>query len=76
VFLIRARLGLTSADTFPYPPTQLFTDVPTTHPFFSFIQKMKEQGITAGCSATTYCPDDPNTRGQMSVFLTRGLLTQ
>ena len=34
---------------------------------------MKDLGITSGCSFTQYCPDDPNTRGQISVFLARGL---
>jgi hypothetical protein len=29
--------------------------------------------ITVGCSATSYCPDDPVTRGQMAAFLTRAL---
>jgi hypothetical protein len=33
---------------------------------------MKQFGITSGCTATTYCPDDPVTRGQMAVFIMRG----
>jgi hypothetical protein len=33
---------------------------------------MKQLGITAGCGPTTYCPDDPVTRGQMAVFIMRG----
>src|SRR5262249_42678299 len=28
--------------------------------------------ITQGCSATTYCPDDPVTRGQAAVLIVRG----
>jgi hypothetical protein len=75
VFIVRARLGLASTDTFPFQSTPFFTDVPSTNIFFSFIQKMKELGITAGCGPSTYCPDDPNTRGQMAVFIIRGLLT-
>lgn len=73
VFLIRARLGLTSADPFPYTTGPYFGDVGAQHMFFPYIQKLKELGITAGCSATGYCPDASNTRGQMAVFVIRGL---
>jgi hypothetical protein len=72
VFIVRARLGLTSTDSFPYPVTGYFTDMPSSSIYFSYVQKLKEMGITAGCSATTYCGGDPNTRGQMAVFVTRG----
>ena len=34
-----------------------------------FIQKMRELGITSGCTATTFCPNDNVTRGQMAVFI-------
>ena len=69
VFIIRAVEG---REDFQFPPDPFFTDVPATHPFFKYIQRMRQLGITAGCSATTYCPDDPVTRGQMAVFLVRG----
>ena len=57
----------------PAPATATFGDVPTSHPFFQFIEALKASGITAGCSATQYCPDAPLTRGQMAVFLSKGL---
>jgi hypothetical protein len=75
-FLVRASLGITPADTFPFPAGAFFTDVPANHPFFSFIQLMRVRGITSGCTANTYCPNDPVTRGQMAVFLVRGLIAQ
>ncbi|MBV6464874.1 MAG: hypothetical protein PGMFKBFP_00139 [Anaerolineales bacterium] len=68
VFVIRALLG----GNFTAPATPSFTDVPTTHPFFNYIQKLKDLGITSGCTATTFCPDDPVTRGQMAAFVIRG----
>lgn len=75
VFLIRARLAI-QAPTIPFAPTTpFFTDVPPNHPYFPFIQKMKELGITTGCSPTTYCPDAFTTRGQIATFLVRGFLT-
>ncbi|MCC6363758.1 MAG: VCBS repeat-containing protein [Bryobacterales bacterium] len=75
VFIVRARFGLTSGQTFPVGIAPYFGDVAGTHAFFSFIQKMKELGITSGCTATTYCPDATTTRGQMGVFIIRGLRT-
>jgi hypothetical protein len=71
VFIIRAMLG--EGFTFPEPP--YFTDVPATHPYFKYIQKLRELGITAGCTATTYCPDQVMTREQMAVFLVSGKLS-
>ena len=49
------------------------TDVPTTHPFFRFVEAMAASGLTGGCGANQYCPDAPVTRGQMSVFLASAL---
>ncbi len=34
-----------------------------------FIEKLAADGITGGCSATAFCPNDPVTRAQMAVFL-------
>lgn len=75
VFLIRGRLGVTQPTQFSYNASPYFLDVPTNHIFFPFIQKMKDLGITVGCSATSYCPDDQNTMGQMAVFLIRAFNT-
>lgn len=75
VFIVRARLGLASGDPLVFPATGFFSDVAANHPFYSFIQKMRQLAVTGGCTASTYCPDDSTTRGQMSVFIVRGLLT-
>ena len=40
-------------DTFSYSQTPYFTDVDGGHPQFPWIQKMKELGVTSGCTATT-----------------------
>ncbi len=73
-FIIRARLGLLYTDLFPVSTAPFFTDVGNGNLFFSYIQKMKELGITSGCTATQYCGAGTNTRGQMAVFLTRAFL--
>jgi hypothetical protein len=59
----------------PPPATASFNDVPTTHPYFQFIEALKASGITGGCQASPplYCPDSPLTRGQMAVFLAKAL---
>jgi len=59
----------------PAPATATFNDVPTTHPFFQFIEALHASGITGGCSAAPplYCPDNPVTRGQVAVFLAKAL---
>jgi hypothetical protein len=55
-----------AAATFP-------NDVPTSHPFFRFVEALAAAGITGGCSAGSFCPNDPVTRGQMAVFLATAL---
>jgi hypothetical protein len=37
------------------------------------INRLKEAGITAGCTETTYCPSGAVTRGQMAAFLKRAI---
>jgi hypothetical protein len=55
------------------PATADFTDVPTGHPLFQFIEALYQSGITAGCGGGKFCPDSPLTRGQMAVFLAKAL---
>lgn len=58
----------------PAPGTATFpNDVPTTHPFFRFVEALAAAGITGGCAGGSYCPDSPVTRGQMAVFLAAAL---
>jgi hypothetical protein len=57
----------------PAPVSATFSDVPTTHPFFRFVEALSRSGITAGCGGGNFCPDDPITRGQMAVFLAAAL---
>jgi hypothetical protein len=57
----------------PPPAGATFTDVPTSHPFFQFVEALAASGITGGCGGGNYCPDAPLTRGQMAVFLAKAL---
>jgi hypothetical protein len=74
-FIIRTRLRVRFDQTFTFLTNQFFTDVTTSDLFFSYVQKMKELGITSGCTATEYCGGGFTTRGQMAVFVIRALFT-
>lgn len=69
VFIIRALFG----ETFDYTLTPFFTDVSDTSQFFKYVQKMKDEGITTGCTATEYCPVNNVTRQAMAAFIIRAL---
>ena len=62
------RLAVSTA-----PGVATFTDVPTTHPFFRFVEAMVSSGLTGGCGNGNFCPDTPVTRGQLAVFLSTAL---
>jgi hypothetical protein len=67
VFLLKAKLG---ADHVPPPATgTVFTDVPVSHPFASWIEELSDMGITGGCGGGNYCPAASVTRKQMAVLL-------
>ncbi len=57
----------------PAPAAATFNDVPTGAQFFQFVEALAKSGITGGCGAGAYCPTQPLTRGQMAVFLAKGL---
>ncbi|KJR40836.1 S-layer homology region domain protein [Candidatus Magnetoovum chiemensis] len=79
VFIIRAmtQRGIidvaNTTDDFIYSTTPYFTDVADTHWAFKWIQKLMETGVTAGCTATEFCPDAEVTRGQMAAFIVKAL---
>jgi len=56
--------------------TPYFTDVPATAFGFAWIQRMAQDMITTGCSPTTFCPDNPVDRGDMAIFIMRGLFNE
>ena len=57
----------------PAPSVATFSDVPTSHPYFKFVEALAAAGITGGCGGGKFCPDTPLTRGQMAVFLSVAL---
>ena len=65
----------------PYnKPTPTFADVPASHPFYGYIERLADPAswsggaVTSGCDTgppRLYCPASNNTRAQMAVFLLR-----
>ena len=51
--------------------THRFSDVPTSAFYHAHVSWLADNGITTGCAAGKYCPNDPVTRGQMAAFLHR-----
>jgi hypothetical protein len=74
IFLIRMRYG--AAYVFDFPATPYFTDVGPATFGWNWIQRMKEDNITSGCSYNTYCPTNPVTRGDMATFVMRGAFNE
>ena len=79
IFIERARLGLALAGSpnFSYPSTPYFTDATAANEFaFPWIQRLRADNITGGCTATTYCPGSTVIRGDIAIFLMRGAFNQ
>lgn len=52
-----------------------FDDVPTTNPYFHWVETVYVDGVTGGCNASPllYCPTNPVTRQQMAVFMLKAV---
>ena len=48
-----------------------FSDALRTHPFYVKIETLLHNGVTGGCSPTSYCPSQTVTRDQMAIFLAK-----
>ena len=70
VFLLKTKEG---AGYTPPPATGTFADVPQADIFAPWIEELYVRQITGGCQASPllYCPDNPNTGGQMAVLFTK-----
>jgi hypothetical protein len=69
VFLLKSKHGSAYV---PPTCTGVFNDVACPgNPFADWIEQLFEEAITGGCGGNNYCPNNPNTRGQMAVFLTK-----
>jgi hypothetical protein len=67
-FLLKAEHG---SDYVPPACAGAFADVTCPSLFADWIEQLAAEGVTGGCGGGNYCPLNPNTRGQMAVFLTK-----
>lgn len=70
-FLMRAR-----GQTQLLSATPTFVDVPRTNPFYGWVERLYEQGVTTGCARNQsnqllYCPTAIVPREQMAAFVVR-----
>ncbi len=70
---LQENLSAATPKTWTLHVGQSFSDVPTSQPFYAKIETLLHSGITAGCTATAYCPGDTVSRSQMSLFIGRGI---
>ena len=66
VFLLKAQHG---SSYVPPMCTGIFSDVSRPSQFANWIEQLDNENITGGCGSGVYCPGNPNTRGQMAVFI-------
>jgi hypothetical protein len=57
----------------PAPAVATFSDVPTSHWAYQYIEALAASGITGGCGAGAYCPGNTVTRAEMAVFFAKAL---
>ena len=69
ILLLRAKHG--GSYTPPAATGTRFEDVPATHWAAAWIEQLAAEGISLGCTATRFCPENLVTRAEMAVFLTR-----
>jgi hypothetical protein len=69
VLLLRSKHGASYVP--PAASGTIFTDVPLSNPYAPWIEQLVFEGITSGCTATTYCPSGSVTRAQMAVFFVK-----
>ncbi len=68
VFLLKTKHG---SSYIPPACAGIFGDVPCPSQFADWIEQLFHESITGGCGGGNYCPGNPNTRGQMAVFLVK-----
>ncbi len=66
--IVRAKYG----EDFPFTQAPHFTDVPPTHSFFKYVQKLKDDGITT--ASGTFLANNTTTRAEMAAVISRAFL--
>jgi hypothetical protein len=68
VFLLKAEHGSAYV---PPPCAGVFADVSCPSTFADWIEQLAAEQITGGCGGGNDCPLNPNSRGQMALFIVK-----
>lgn len=71
LLLLACVLGGISEARVPPACIGIFGDVSCPSLFADWIEQLFHENVTEGCGNGNYCPANPNTRGQMAVFLVK-----
>lgn len=69
-----ARMALRTLDLGFVPPsctTPLFSDVPASGIACRWVEEMARRGIMGGCGGGRFCPDDPVSKAELALVLSR-----
>ena len=68
IFLVKAKHG---SGFVPPAAVGIFADVPVGSFGANYIEQLVADGVTSGCTASTYCPSTTVKRDSMAVFLVK-----
>ncbi len=68
-----SRPQSSACDIGAYEKVPTFADVPFGYWAWQYVESISNAGITGGCGGGNYCPAQSVTRGQMAVFLLKGM---
>jgi hypothetical protein len=71
--MFKDTVGFFGAASTNVAVTAGFSDLDPSHPYYTYINRIAELGITLGCGQGTYCPEGFVTREQLAVFIERAL---
>lgn len=55
----------------PAPDQPRFADVSASSLYFQYVEALAAAGVTTGCGAGHFCPDNPVTRAQLALILAK-----
>ncbi len=68
---LQETLSDTTLRSWPIHIGRSFSDVPSSHNEYRYVETLLHHGITSGCGGSSFRPDENVTRAQMAVFLLR-----
>ncbi len=73
-FICNAMKAATPGSCVTTNCASIFTDVPSSNPFCTYIEALYNANIVSGCGPSLYCPTNNVSRGQMAKFLVNAFI--